>query len=58
MFDLTNCYLVVFTDKFGTVHCVPFSKADGGNAKANKLLEAVAETGLKGEKYGPYTRPA
>jgi len=57
MVDPTDCYLVVFTDEAGTVHCVPFGKADGGNGKANKLLETVRSVGMKGEKYGPYTRP-
>lgn len=57
MFDPTDCYLIVFTDEAGTVHSVPFSKANGGNAKANRVLEAVRAAGLKAEKYGPYTRP-
>lgn len=57
MFDPTDCYIVVFTDEAGTVHSVPFSKANGGNAKANGLLAAIREAGLKAEKYGPYTRP-
>jgi len=55
--DIADCYLVVFTDEFGTFHCIPFAKKDDGNAKANKLLKTVREIGLTGEKYGPYTKP-
>ena len=58
MIDITDCYLVVFTDEGATVHCVPFAKKDGGNSKANQLLETVRSIGLNGEKYGPYTRPS
>jgi hypothetical protein len=57
MADITDCYLIVFTDEVGMLHCVPFAKQEGGNAKANRLLETVRAIGLTGEKYGPYTRP-
>jgi hypothetical protein len=57
MVDLTDCYIVVFTDEAHTVHCVPFAKKEGGNAKANRFLEVVRAIDLTAEKYGPYTRP-
>jgi hypothetical protein len=55
--NVADCYLIVFTDEAGSLHCVPFSKKDMGNAKANKLLATVREIGLAAEKYGPYTNP-
>jgi hypothetical protein len=57
MIDIADCYVVLFADEAGTVHSVPFAKKEGGNAKANKLLETVRAIGLTAEKYGPYTRP-
>jgi hypothetical protein len=53
MFDLANCYLVVFTDQAGTVHCVPFAKDDGGNSRANDLLKTLRAVGLRAGKYLP-----
>jgi hypothetical protein len=53
MVDLMDCYLVVFVDQSGTVHCVPFAKDKGGNAKANQLIRAIRETGLQAGKYIP-----
>jgi hypothetical protein len=44
-------YLIKFTDQAGTEHCVPFSKQDGGNRKADTLLKALQEIGLTAEKY-------
>jgi hypothetical protein len=58
MFDVTDCYIIVFTDEAGTVHSVPFSKKDSGNWKANALLETVQKIGLRAEKYGRYQRPS
>lgn len=57
MVDITDCYVVIFTDDAGTVHSIAFAKKDSGNGKANKLLEAVRAIGLTAEKYGPYTKP-
>ena len=56
MVDLMDCYLVAFTDESGRVHCIPFAKDDGGNAKANKLVRTIQEIGLKGGKYIPDRR--
>jgi uncharacterized protein (DUF2147 family) len=55
-YDVTDCYLVVFTDESGAIHTVPFTKKNGGNRKANELLAAIRAVGLSGEKYGRYTR--
>jgi hypothetical protein len=56
MADLSDCYLIVFTDESGTVHTIPFSKANNGNARANALLKTVQEIGLQGGKYIPDKR--
>jgi hypothetical protein len=57
MADVTDCYVIIFTDEIGSVHAVPFEKKEGGNKRANVLLAALKEIGLSAEKYGRYTRP-
>jgi hypothetical protein len=58
MTDITDCYVIVFTDDIGTVHAVPFEKKGGGNKRANALLKTLKEIGLPSEKYGRYSRPS
>ncbi|MGA7676137.1 MAG: hypothetical protein WCA78_13970 [Rhizomicrobium sp.] len=57
MSNISDAYIILFTDDVGIVHAVTFPKsAEKANARANLLLKALREIGLDAQKYGKYAR--